>query len=72
MRRVEPGHALVPLLLAAEHADEHDRLLQIGDVSTPVTVTNPIRGSFSSSSASDRTCRSDSLTLRIRSAMDLP
>ena len=38
-----------------------------GEVSTPVTVTNPILGSFSSSSASDRTWRSDSLTLRIRS-----
>ena len=43
-----------------------------GDVSTPVTVTKPIRGSFSSSSASDSTCRSDSLTLRIRSAIHLP
>ena len=42
-----------------------------GDVSTPVTVTKPIRGSFSSRSASESTWRSDSFTRRIRSVTDL-
>src|SRR3954463_12885350 len=37
------------------------------DVSTPVTVMNPIRGSLSSPIASARTARTDSLTRRIRS-----
>ena len=36
-------------------------------MSTPVTVTRPIRGSFSSGTASARTCRTDSFTRRIRS-----
>ena len=38
-------------------------------MTTPVTVTRPIRGSFSSGSASARTCRTDSFTRRIRSLM---
>jgi hypothetical protein len=42
------------------------------EVSTPVTVTKPIRGSFSSSSASESTWRRDSFTLRIRSVIGLP
>src|SRR5688572_17695112 len=37
-----------------------------GLVSTPVIVTNPIRGSFSSPRDSDRTWRTDSFTRRIR------
>src|SRR5206468_12789934 len=37
------------------------------DVSTPVIVTKPMRGSFSSPTASARTARTDSLTRRIRS-----
>src|SRR5262249_3377130 len=41
-----------------------------GDVSTPVTVTKPMRGSFSSPTASARTARSDSLTRRIRSLIE--
>src|SRR6476661_3585238 len=36
------------------------------DVSTPVTVMNPMRGSFSSPTASARTARTDSLTRRMR------
>src|SRR5262249_18972272 len=38
-----------------------------GDVSTPVTVTNPIRGSFSSPSPSETTSFTASFTRRIRS-----
>ena len=44
-------------------------------MTTPVTVTKPIRGSLSSGSASDSTCRIDSFTRRIRSVIgihDLP
>src|SRR6266508_1795948 len=39
------------------------------DVSTPVTVTKPIRGSLSCPTASERTWRTDSLTRRMRWAM---
>ena len=42
-----------------------------GEVSTPVTVTKPILGSFSSRSASESTWRTASFTLRIRSATAL-
>ena len=38
-------------------------------MSTPVIVTKPIRGSLSCPIASERTCRTDSLTRRIRSVM---
>ena len=38
------------LLLAAEDADADPRLAQVGRRSTPVTVTNPMRGSLSSGS----------------------
>ena len=38
-------------------------------MSTPVTVTRPIRGSFSSGSASASTWRTDSFTRRIRSVI---
>src|SRR5262249_26784272 len=38
-----------------------------GDVSTPVIVTKPIRGSFRPPTASASTARTDSLTRRIRS-----
>jgi hypothetical protein len=41
-------------------------------VSTPVTVTKPIRGSFSSSNPSESTSRSASFTLRMRSAIREP
>src|SRR5262245_36246644 len=40
-----------------------------GDVSTPVTVTNPIRGSLSSPRASARVSRIASFTRRIRSVI---
>src|SRR5215471_3906521 len=40
-----------------------------GDVSTPVTVTNPIRGSLSVGTVSDSTCLTASFTRRIRSVM---
>src|SRR5438876_522966 len=40
-----------------------------GEVSTPVTVTNPIRGSFSSMSASASDSRIASFTRRIRSGI---
>src|SRR5262245_63888572 len=40
-----------------------------GDVSTPVTVTNPIRGSFSSPTASASVSRIASLTRRMRSVI---
>src|SRR5690348_10622637 len=40
-----------------------------GVVSTPVTVTSPMRGSFSSGSASASTWRTDSFTRRIRSVI---
>src|SRR5213075_199111 len=38
-----------------------------GDVETPVTVTNPIRGSLSWPTASDKTSRTAAFTLRMRS-----
>jgi hypothetical protein len=41
-----------------------------GAVFTPVTVTKPILGSFSSPIASARTARTDSFTRRIRSAIE--
>src|SRR5689334_20285498 len=41
------------------------------EVSTPVTVTNPIRGSLSSGSDSDSTCRIDSFTRRMRSLIGI-
>src|SRR5581483_1944607 len=39
-------------------------------VSTPVTVTKPMRGSFSSGTASDSTCRTARFTLRMRPLME--
>jgi hypothetical protein len=44
VRRVEPGHALLRFFSAAEHADVDVAWRRSGEVSTPVTVTNPIRG----------------------------
>src|SRR5262249_55228817 len=41
-----------------------------GLVATPVTVTKPIRGSLSVGTASDRTCRIDSFTRRMRSVIE--
>ena len=38
-----------------------------GETTTPVTVTIPIRGSFSSPTPSATTARTDSLTRRMRS-----
>ena len=70
-RRARPRapRASRALPLRAEHADvDASRARRSGDVSTPVTVTKPIRGSFSSGSASESTSRTDSLTRRIRSA----
>src|SRR5689334_3881907 len=41
-----------------------------GEVVTPVTVTKPMRGSLSSSTASASTARTDSLTRRMRSVIE--
>ena len=48
MRRLQAANVPAPLRLAAEHAHEDGRVQEVLDVRTPVTVTNPMRGSLSS------------------------
>src|SRR5438094_3755411 len=66
---VRPASELTRLLSEPRTLTKTRAWRRSGEVSTPVTVTNPMRGSLSSTSASASDSRIASLTRRIRSGI---